>query len=168
MDPERASREGRVDRSTDTNVARRGAQRVASAEAWMQPPPDSRSKGSKPGESNGCIVLFDDPIDAELADVVEWFQHQNGDLTSRFRGVVRRGIDEVIDGGRTGRWSIDQLAKTEKTYIGTKIEHLVLNEFEIPRGSVSTVRSPITKSTSSGHCSLSGRSRSRQSISSAC
>ena len=81
-------------------------------------------------------MLFDAPFDPGLADVVEWFQCQSGDLTARFRGVVRRGIDEVIDGGRTGRYSIEQLAKTEKTYIGTKIEHLVLNEFEIRRGEV--------------------------------
>ncbi len=81
-------------------------------------------------------MLFDAPFDPGLADVVKWFQCQSGDLTARFRGVVRRGIDEVIDGGRTGRYSIEQLAKTEKTYIGTKIEHLVLNEFEIRRGEV--------------------------------
>jgi hypothetical protein len=79
-------------------------------------------------------MLFDDPFDPALADVVDWFLGRKGDLVARFRGVVRRGIDEVIDGGRTGRWSVDQLAKTEKTYIGTKIEHLVVDEFELPRG----------------------------------
>ena len=92
-------------------------------------------------------MLFDDPIDPPLADVVEWFQAQKGDLALRFRDVVRHGIDEVIDGGRTGRWSVDQLVKTEKTYIGTKIEHLVLNEFEIPEARRSTLRSQITRST---------------------
>jgi hypothetical protein len=79
------------------------------------------------------MVPHDAP-DLGLADVVDWFGGQGGDLAGRFRTVVRRAIDEVIDGGRTGRYSVDQLAKTEKTYIGTKIEHLVLNEFEIPRG----------------------------------
>ena len=79
-------------------------------------------------------MLFDDPFDPALADVVDWFLGRKGDLVLRFRGVVRRGIDEVIDGGRTGRWSVDQLAKTEKTYIGTKIEHLVVDEFELPEG----------------------------------
>ena len=79
-------------------------------------------------------MLLDDPIDAELADVVEWFHHQKGDLTSRFRQVVRRGIDEVIDGGRTGRWSVDQLAKTGEDLHRHEDQHLVLNEFEFPRG----------------------------------
>ena len=41
------------------------------------------------------------------------------DLASVAGAAVRQAIDEVIDGGRTGRWCIDQLEKVEKTYIGT-------------------------------------------------
>jgi hypothetical protein len=47
--------------------------------------------------------------------------------------LIRQGIDEVIDGGRTGRWSIKQLEKTEGTYVGTKMEILVRSEFGLPR-----------------------------------
>ena len=39
-----------------------------------------------------------------------------------FGKIIRQSLDEAIDGPRTGRWDIDQLEKTEKTYVGTKIE----------------------------------------------
>jgi hypothetical protein len=57
----------------------------------------------------------------------------NGDLHSLFAKAIRQALDEVIDGGRTGRWAIAQLEKTEKTYIGTKIEILVRTALELPR-----------------------------------
>jgi len=48
---------------------------------------------------------------------------------SGFKRIVakelRRALDEVIDGPRTGRYSVEQLEKTEKTYIGTKVEILI-------------------------------------------
>jgi len=39
-----------------------------------------------------------------------------------FARVIRTAIDEVVDGPRTGRWSLEQLANPEKTYVGTKVE----------------------------------------------
>lgn len=47
---------------------------------------------------------------------------------------LRRALDEVIDGPRTGRYSIEQLEKTEKTYIGTKVEILLRHGLELVRG----------------------------------
>jgi len=35
---------------------------------------------------------------------------------------------------RTGRWSVDSLEKTEKTYIGTKVEILFKSDFELAQG----------------------------------
>lgn len=53
-------------------------------------------------------------------------------------GIIGRGIrkafDEVIDGPRTGRFRIEQLEKTEKTYIGTKVEIVLRAELELERG----------------------------------
>ena len=49
---------------------------------------------------------------------------------------LRRSFDEVIDGPRTGRFRIEQLEKTEKTYIGTKVEIVLRNELALPRGHV--------------------------------
>jgi hypothetical protein len=48
--------------------------------------------------------------------------------------LARQALDEVIDGPRTGRWDIEQLSKTEKTYIGTKIEIVVRSALEVPCG----------------------------------
>lgn len=49
-------------------------------------------------------------------------------------GLIRQGLDEVIDGPRTGRWDLSSLDKNEKSYIGTKIEILVRSELRIPHG----------------------------------
>lgn len=57
---------------------------------------------------------------------------------SRFNADVpllfRQAIDEVIDTPRSGRFTLDELEKTEKTYIGTKIEILLRNYLRLQRG----------------------------------
>lgn len=71
--------------------------------------------------------------DASLAKVVEFFLQING-FEAQASQTLRKALDDVIDGMRTGRWSVDSLEKTEKTYIGTKVEILFKFDFEIPRG----------------------------------
>lgn len=75
--------------------------------------------------------------DAALDEVAVWIRNHcrcSSTPVAKFFGeIVRRAVDEVIDGPRTGRWSISQLEKTEKTYIGTKIEILVRNAFDLNR-----------------------------------
>lgn len=44
------------------------------------------------------------------------------DPVKTFGDAIRKSIDEVLDGPRTGRWGFTQLEKTEKTYVGTKVE----------------------------------------------
>jgi hypothetical protein len=48
--------------------------------------------------------------------------------------LIRQAIDEVVDAPRTGRVHSRELEKTEKTYIGTKVEILVRNFFRLPKG----------------------------------
>jgi hypothetical protein len=48
--------------------------------------------------------------------------------------LIRQAIDEVIDTVRTGRVHTRELEKTEKTYIGTKVEILVRNYFRLLKG----------------------------------
>lgn len=48
--------------------------------------------------------------------------------------LLRKAIDEVIDAPRTGRFTVDELEKTEKTYLGTKVEILLRNWFKFPKG----------------------------------
>lgn len=73
--------------------------------------------------------------DGALAAVVKWFQARNN-LETEFGRILRKALDEVIDGGRTGRWSVKSLEKTEKTYVGTKVEILLKYEMGMADGSV--------------------------------
>ncbi|MFN8151440.1 MAG: NaeI family type II restriction endonuclease [Solirubrobacterales bacterium] len=66
------------------------------------------------------LPTSDDPA---LDSVVAWLREATAPDPERlFGGVIRQSIDEVLDGPRTGRWGFEQLEKTEKTYVGTKIE----------------------------------------------
>jgi len=71
--------------------------------------------------------------DQGLTKVVEFFLQING-FENQAAQTLRRALDEVIDGMRTGRWLVDSLEKTEKTYIGTKVEILFKFDFELPKG----------------------------------
>jgi Restriction endonuclease NaeI len=68
--------------------------------------------------------------DEALGSVVRFFLERHG-FAQQAAEVLRRALDEVIDGMRTGRWSVDALEKTEKTYIGTKVEILFKFDFEL-------------------------------------
>jgi hypothetical protein len=50
--------------------------------------------------------------------------------------IIRRAIDEVIDSPRTNRFTLTETEKTEKTYLGTKIEILLRNYLKFPKGKV--------------------------------
>jgi hypothetical protein len=50
--------------------------------------------------------------------------------------LLRKAIDEVIDSARTDRVTLNETEKTEKTYLGTKVEILLRNFLEFPRGEV--------------------------------
>jgi hypothetical protein len=54
--------------------------------------------------------------------------------------LLRQSIDEVIDAPRSQRFVIDELEKTEKTYLGTKVEILLRNHLNLDRGKVLDVR----------------------------
>jgi Restriction endonuclease NaeI len=77
--------------------------------------------------------VADQWFDPALDDVEAFIRSKTDDLPTLFASAVRQALDEVIDGARTGLWAIDQLEKTEKTYIGTKIEILVRSALELPR-----------------------------------
>lgn len=58
------------------------------------------------------------------------------DPVGKFGRAIRQAIDEVLDGPRTGRCSLSELAKTEKTYVGTKIEIVVRTALELEKGPI--------------------------------
>ncbi|WP_122425601.1 NaeI family type II restriction endonuclease [Pseudomonas viridiflava] len=76
--------------------------------------------------------LLNDPALAE----VYWFLAAKTGLVPTIGKAIRKAFDEVIDGPRTGRFQIEQLEKTEKTYIGTKVEIVLRAELELERGRV--------------------------------
>jgi hypothetical protein len=82
------------------------------------------------GSSAAPVAIDADPA---LNEVERWIRSKTTDPAALFAKAIRQALDEVIDGGRTGRWAITQLEKTEKTYIGTKIEILVRTALELPR-----------------------------------
>jgi hypothetical protein len=48
--------------------------------------------------------------------------------------MLRQAIDEVIDTARSKRFTLSEIEKTEKTYLGTKIEILLRNTLGVERG----------------------------------
>ncbi|APY14771.1 hypothetical protein GJU94_06170 [Brucella sp. 10RB9214] len=48
--------------------------------------------------------------------------------------ILRNAIDEVIDAPRTRRFLLSETEKTEKTYLGTKVEILIRSYLRAPKG----------------------------------
>ena len=68
-------------------------------------------------------------------DLVNNFNSQDEFLTN-IAPILRKSIDEVIDMPRTQRYSLAQIEKTEKTYIGTKVEILLRHSLRLPKGNI--------------------------------
>lgn len=71
--------------------------------------------------------------DSGLRAVVQWFR-DDPNMVSKFGAALRQSMDEVLDGQRTGRFDVETLEKTEKTYLGTKVEIVVRAAFNLARG----------------------------------
>ncbi|MER8031805.1 NaeI family type II restriction endonuclease [Streptomyces bauhiniae] len=76
--------------------------------------------------------------DPDLEKVRKWFLNQK-DCGQRFGAVIRKSMDEVLDGQRTGRYDLyrtgkGRVEKTEKTYLGTKVEIVARDEFDLGYG----------------------------------
>ena len=50
--------------------------------------------------------------------------------------LLRKAIDEVIDAPRTGRFTVDEIEKTEKTFLGTKVEIFLRSWLDLPKGKI--------------------------------
>ncbi|MCA1832554.1 MAG: NaeI family type II restriction endonuclease [Actinomycetota bacterium] len=73
----------------------------------------------------------DEALERVVARLGELAGPDPGELFGR---AIRQSIDEVLDGPRTGRWDFSQLEKTEKTYVGTKVEIVVRTSLGLERG----------------------------------
>jgi len=76
--------------------------------------------------------------DYELVKRLEEAIYRHAKGVERFKKEVpvllRRAIDEVIDTARSNRFTLDETEKTEKTYLGTKVEILLRFFLKMPRG----------------------------------
>lgn len=70
----------------------------------------------------------------EIYDFFVKFPSIGQNIESIVGAILRQAIDEVIDMPRTQRFSLDELEKTEKTYIGTKVEIIFRDTFELEKG----------------------------------
>ncbi|MEP2988468.1 MAG: NaeI family type II restriction endonuclease [Parasphingorhabdus sp.] len=59
-------------------------------------------------------------------------------LKLKFADLLRNCIDDVIMTPKTGRRTIEELEKTEKTYIGTRVEIELMATLGLPRGNLDT------------------------------
>ena len=66
------------------------------------------------------------------------YRHAGGpaEFARKVPGIFRQAVDEVVDAPRTNRFVLDELEKTEKTYLGTKVEILLRNMLGLPKGNV--------------------------------
>lgn len=60
-------------------------------------------------------------------------------LAVKFAAMLRKCVDDVIMTPKTGRRSYDELEKTEKTYIGTRVEIELRAMLRLPKGKLDTV-----------------------------
>lgn len=82
------------------------------------------------------MTLFDLPspaADPGVAAVVAELRRLDPD-GSRMAKVFRATFDQLYDGQHTGRYSVDQLFKTEKTHFGTLIEINLQRELKLADG----------------------------------
>lgn len=78
-------------------------------------------------------------IDLEL-DAVTDELYRLDPTGDRVATVLRATFDQLYDGQHTGRWSFEQLHKTEKTHMGTLVEINLHREFEFIDGSATDYR----------------------------
>lgn len=78
----------------------------------------------------------DYPVIAPLAAAIERRAGGAAGLAAGLPPIFRQAVDEVIDAPRTNRFTIDELEKTEKTYLGTKVEILLRDFLKLPKGRI--------------------------------
>lgn len=90
----------------------------------------------------GGVIKIGPPLpgeDSEL-DAVERELYRIDPSGDRIARVLRDTLDQLYDGQHTGRWSYDQLHKTEKTHMGTLVEINLHREFDFADGDVTDYR----------------------------
>jgi hypothetical protein len=74
------------------------------------------------------------PAIIKVAKIIRGKFKNDADLRLAFHNLLRQSIDEVVDTPRTGRKTLAEIEKTEKTYIGTKVEILTRSLLGLTKG----------------------------------
>src|SRR5580692_6835211 len=82
---------------------------------------------------------YDEYADPGLA-AVEAELHRLDPAGAQVASVLRDTLDQIYDGQHTGRWSYDQLHKTEKTHVGTLVEINLHRQFGFADGTATDYR----------------------------
>lgn len=86
------------------------------------------------GEAVGVSVPT---VDADLHKVKQSIQRRLGaDVASAFARAVRTAFDVALRGMHTGRWSIAELSRTEKTHVGLFVEFETRELLACPEGAI--------------------------------
>jgi hypothetical protein len=93
----------------------------------------------------GFLTLWESPADPDRdpdseLDAVEAELHRLDPTGEQVAAVLRETLDQLYDGQHTGRWSYDQLHKTEKTHMGTLVEINLHRAFGFEDGDVTDYR----------------------------
>jgi hypothetical protein len=93
----------------------------------------------KRGVPDSVVVPGHPDFEALGAIAAEIVGCAGGTLADGFAAMLRRCVDDVIMTPKTGRRSYDELEKTEKTYIGTRVEIELRAMLRLPNGKLGTV-----------------------------
>ncbi|WP_280215852.1 NaeI family type II restriction endonuclease [Nocardia cyriacigeorgica] len=81
---------------------------------------------TEPGAGQVTVPRADPELSALIAELLRL-----DPAGSRLANAVRRAMNSVLDGARTGRYSLEQLTKTEKAMLGTQVKFEVQREFKL-------------------------------------
>src|SRR5207248_1749118 len=99
-------------------------------EAWLRLGVDGKGLADAPP---GPVPAFGEDL---ALDAVQAELERCDPTGDRVAGVLRDTLDQLYDGQHTGRYSYDDLRKTEKTHMGTLVEINLQNRFEFGDGDV--------------------------------
>ncbi len=78
----------------------------------------------------------DEALEAVRTFILNMNSATRPDLVSGIARIIRESLDTVLMGPTSGRWRLDELEKTEKTYIGTRIEISIRSFLGVQKGKV--------------------------------
>jgi hypothetical protein len=106
---------------------------LASAPTRIETDPRVGTSAQDAGELAEPSAALPDSDDEELLKVVRWFERQDPG-GARMVSAIRSAVDEALDGPGTGRYSVAQLDKYERTLLGHRVRSAFHRAFDLTAG----------------------------------